>query len=113
MNYNKKYLEEQGLLFSMPANLATLGISSVADIIGTVLRPPLDLAKQIGHEKRFNTLRRAGEQKFGSSQSEIEKAIEAALGKERESLAAKLGRRGQQFYQGAATGVLRGLTPRR
>lgn len=99
MKYKKEYLKEQKFLFSAPALLTGFGIGSVADVIGSVVRPPLDLAKQIGHEKRINTLKRAGEQKFGGTQSELEKAIEAALGKERESIAGKIGQRGRGLYQ--------------
>jgi hypothetical protein len=105
MKYNKEYLDEQ-FLFSLPASVAAALGGAASDVLGTFLRPPLDLAKSIGREQRGSTIKRAGMQKFGSQQGELERAIEAALGKDKDNLLGKLGERGRQLYQTAGLGAL-------
>jgi hypothetical protein len=114
MNYSKEYLEEQSKFNPLSLALGPLGaligagIGSASDVVGTFLRPPLDLAKAIGHEQRMNQLKRVGTQKFGSTQSALEAAIEASLGSQKENLLNKLGQRGGNLLTNLQMGRLFG-----
>jgi len=114
MKYKKEYLEEKikpmSIALGAPGALIGAGVGSFADIVGTFLRPPLDLAKAIGHEQRMNQLKRIGTAKFGSTQSALEAAIEAALGSQKENLLAKLGQRGGNLVRNLQLGRLSGLS---
>lgn len=119
MKYTKQYLKEArsfnpfnpvSFALGAPGALIGAGAGSFADILGTFLRPPLDLAKAIGHEQRMNQLKRVGTAKFGLTQSELEAAIEASLGSQKENLLARLGQRGGNLVRNLQLGRLSGLS---
>ena len=78
MKYTKEYLEENTELNEQGLALATAGlglaggvlgrvIGGAGDVVSTVLRPPLDLARTTGKTVRADQYKRLGKSGFGGT----------------------------------------------
>ena len=93
MNYSKNYLEEQRRRIPVAGGLANLLLTiggGAGDIVSTVVKPPLDLAKNLGNIERRNIFHRIQKARFGGSESPSDEAIKMVLAREFPSLGSKL-----------------------
>ena len=110
MKYTQEYLEEIAILGPLVGAIGT-GLAAGGDIAGTFIRPPLDLAKQIGNIERHNIYKRTKKATFAGSESPIDLAVQSILAPSGQSLGTKLAGRVGDLYRLANLANI--LKPRR